>query len=848
MAQDLKLMVTLAALDQATKPLRAIAQQAKGTADALQQSQRQLRELNAASKRIDAFQEKARELRQLSEQTRESRRAIERLQNQISRRGPEPALLRQIREQQRALGRLNAARSRSRADLARQSTALQAAGINTSRLGDEQRRLANEIQRVTHAASQQQAALTRLNERQRTLNRAARDYRNGMQAAANLRGTGLGMLGTGTAAGFAAGRTMGAGIDFEAQVAALRAVGRFGPAEQDPRLAGLIAQARSLGASTAFSAGEVGAGQEFLLRAGMQADAVRASMADVLALAQANRVQLDRAADIASGIGGAFRVDMSQAGAMQRVADVLTGVSARAKVDVEMLGETMKYLGAGSGLGLTLEQAAALSGLLGNVSIQGSEAGTTLRAMMTRLAAPTDKAAGIMAELGLQTADAAGNLRPVPAILDDLAVALGSKGNVEAARIVTALFDAEAGSGVTELLRQAQGGEIGKLISALQGAAGENQRAAGIMSDTTLGDIAGLKSAWQDFGITLQTIVGPALRALLQRATEITRGIGEWARQNPALARGLALAAGAVVALTVAGGALLAVFGSLIGPLLMLRYTFAVLRLGPLLAAVKGLAIVAIPALITALKMLGAAVLAHPIVAFIALVAAAAGYIWANWETLGPRFAALWNTIKSAAAAAWQAIKDTALAALQGLASALTGIGAAMMDGLVSGIRNRAAAVYETLRGIASKVKNTFTGMLGIHSPSRVFMEYGRNLLAGLRLGMRRALPGPLAELQALGARLSAGGRSITGPVAELREIGARLSAEGRRIAAAGTLGVALAAPAAAADGSVYNITINVHGDTAANPRAIAVELRRALDERERAAAARERGRLYDID
>jgi len=144
-----------------------------------------------------------------------------------------------------------------------------------------------------------------------------------------------------------------------------------------------------------FSAVDVGAGQEFLLRAGMQAQAVQSSMRDVLALAQANRMQLDRAADIASGIGGAFRVDMGQAGAMQRVADVLTGASARAKVDVEMLGETMKYLGAGSGLGLTLEQAAALSGLLGNVSIQGSQAGTTLRAMMTRLAAPTDKAAWV---------------------------------------------------------------------------------------------------------------------------------------------------------------------------------------------------------------------------------------------------------------------------------------------------------------------------------------------------------------------------------------------------------------------------------------------------------------------
>ena len=822
---SLRLEVILAALDQATGPLRAIQRQSSETADALRESQAALRQLNAASSRLRGFQDQARQLRELSQQSQEARRTIDRLQNQIGRRGPEPALLRQLREQQRLLARLDTARGRSRTALERERAALRAAGIDTSRLGDEQRRLAAEIARVGAAARRQEADLRRLSERQRALNSAQRQYNRSMRAGADLRGTGAGMLGSGVAAGAAGANLLGAGVDFEAQMAALRAVGRLGA--DDPRFAALQGQARELGASTVFSAVDVGAGQEFLLRAGMQAQAVQASMRDVLALAQANRMQLDRAADIASNIGGAFRVNLDQAGAMTRVADVLTGTATRANVNVEMLGETMKYLGAGSGLGLTLEQAAALSGLLGNVGIQGSQAGTTLRAMMTRLAAPTDKAAGIMAELGLQTKDAAGNLRAVPAILDDLAVALGRMGNADAAAVVAALFDAEAGSGVTELLQQAKGGAIGKLIAALEGAAGENQTAAGIMSDTTKGDIAGLKSAWQDFGITLQTVVGPALRKLLQRLTEITRGIGEWARQNPELARGLTLAAAGIAAFAVAGGALLIVLGSLIGPLAMLRYGVALLRFGPLLAAARGLAVAALPALIGALKVLGAVVLAHPIIAFIAIVAAAAGYIWANWDTLGPKFAALWNSIKSAAAAAWQAIKDTALAALRGLADALTGIGAAMMDGLIGGIRSRAAAVYESLRAIAAKVKDTFTSVLKIRSPSRVFAEYGRHLLAGLQLGMHRALPAPLAEL---------------------RDLGARLSAEGRRIAAAGTLGAALAAPAAAAGGNVYEINIHIHGDSAANPRAIAAEVRRAIDDRERAAAARERGKLHDID
>ena len=77
----------------------------------------------------------------------------------------------------------------------------------------------------------------------------------------------------------------------------------------------------------------------------MSSEAIQASMRDVLDLALANNTELARAADIASNIAGAFKVDMEADGAMARVADILSGTASRANVDLEMLGETMKYLG-----------------------------------------------------------------------------------------------------------------------------------------------------------------------------------------------------------------------------------------------------------------------------------------------------------------------------------------------------------------------------------------------------------------------------------------------------------------------------------------------------------------------
>ncbi|WP_312679331.1 phage tail tape measure protein, partial [Escherichia coli] len=70
--------------------------------------------------------------------------------------------------------------------------------------------------------------------------------------------------------------------------------------------------------------------------------------------------------------------------------------------------------------GVSLEQAAAITGTLHDNNIRGSMAGTGGAAVITRLQAPTGKAYDALKELGVKTSDSKGNTRPLFTILKEM--------------------------------------------------------------------------------------------------------------------------------------------------------------------------------------------------------------------------------------------------------------------------------------------------------------------------------------------------------------------------------------------------------------------------------------------
>lgn len=788
-------------------------------------------------------------------------------------------------------------------------TRLDEAGISTDNLGRSAREMRTKEERLNTTLQEQKRHLAEVAERQRRLTRARDSYQNGMGNVARAQGVGMGMFGTGLAQGYAASRLLTPGVAWGEQMSTLQAVGRFGA--DDERYQALRQQSRELGGSTAFSATQVGGGQEFLLRAGMSAEAIQSSMRDVLNLALANNTELARAADIASNIAGTFKIDMEAEGAMARVGDILSGTASRANVSLEMLGETMKYLGGSEDLDLTMEQAAAMAGLMGNIGIQGSMAGTAMRAMANRLTDPAKEGREAMEALGLQVADTSGNMRAMPDILRDLNNATRDLGNVERRAMLSKIFGAEAGSGMTELVNGMSDGMLDELINALQNNAGENARMAEVMADNVGGDLKNLRSAWEEVGISITDTNDGPLRELIQNITSITRGVGDWIKANPELTGTIAKVAAGLIALATVGGAVTMTFASILSPLLFARFAMTTLgiKVGGLGTALGWIAKTAIPWVAGALK--GLLVAMGPIGWGIAAIAGAAFLIYKYWEPIKAFFVGLWQQVKAAfdegvggvatLLVNWSPfglIYNALISAVERLGISVpdefSNFGSMIIDGIIGGIADKIGELRDYVTNLAGDIAGWMSDTVGnatdvgrdianglgdgianatgrvrgairwmtgsaeeearesldTHSPSRVFQSIGIDVAKGLANGIEGDADGPLKQVRTLANSLrnAAGGLML----------GAGLSTGAAANVDTGSLQIDARPPLQShASSGAGSVTINLGGitvnaapgmDEQALARMVGEQVQRALREAERNAAAASRRNFHDND
>ncbi len=835
MAQKLKLEVVLQALDRATKPIRAITQgsvglgrELKTTRDQLKQLQRQQgdisswRTLNNATKQttqaISANRDRVRELSRQMAQTSTPTRA---LSNDFRRAVREAHALKQKhQEQQRQLQGLRGK--------------LNEAGISTRNLGEHERTLRQRIDSTNNQLQEQERRLKAVTAQQQRLARAKQQYQRTQAMTGAMAGTGAAGLATGSAMLYSGARLLAPGIEFDADVSRVQALARL---ERDSaELAALRAQARALGAATQFSANEAAQGQGFLAMAGFSPQAIMDAMPAMLDAAKAGNVELAATADIASNILTGFNL---QARDMTRVSDVLTAAFTRSNTSLEMLGETMKYAAPNAAAyGQDIEIMAAAAGKLGDAGIQGGMAGTALRAILSRLAAPPRMAADAIAELGLQVADAEGNMRPLPDLLKEIHDRTAALGSTERGAILKAIAGEEAGSALTVLTQQAGNGGLQTLIGQLRTAQGEAARTAQVMGDNLGGDIAALKSVWADLGIQMQDTANSDLRGMIQALAEMVRGIRQWMVENPLLARALIKIAIGLAALITLFGALTIALASILGP-------FAMIRLGLSLLGVKAMGLLPIlKAVGTAFMWLGRALLLNPIGLAITLLVTAGWLLYKNWDGVIGGLKALWADLGRGAKAIWAEITTAFDGGILGVgqlianwsplgmfykafAAVMSWFGVELpgnlIDGLVAGLKRLAPGLVSALSKIASMLPASVKRVLGIHSPSRVFAELGGFTMQGLAQGIQRQQGEPLAAVAGVSQRMASAADGIR--------------FDGRRPLSA--------RPAyAGSTGSRYEI--HIHAADGMSPQAIAHAVAAELDRRERAAGARARSSLYD--
>ncbi|HEI9722936.1 TPA: phage tail tape measure protein, partial [Proteus mirabilis] len=414
-------------------------------------------------------------------------------------------------------------------------------------------------------------------------------------------------------------------------------------------------QARELGATTAFTANQVAQGQAFYAMAGFKPEQIKNAMPGTLAMSLAGDIDLGTTADIGSNILTGFKLDSDQMG---RVSDVLVGAFTRSNTSLTMLGDTMKYVApVASGLGVDLETAAAATGKLGDAGIQGSMAGTSLRAILGRLAEPPKMAAKALEELGIKTRDAKGNLRDFPELLAELDKKTAKMGNAQRAGFFKHIADEEAFSALSVLAEQAGKGELQTLVADLKQAKGEAQKVAGTMTDNLSGDMKNLQSAWEDLGIQIFDGIDSQLRQISQSITRVISKVGVWMKENPELAKTLTMIGLAIAGIITTLGILSLSIAAMLGPLAAAKLSLSILGIkggGALTLLLKPIKLLG-----SAFLGLGKAMLANPILLAIAAIAGAFYLVYKNWDTIGPYVYKVWDTVKKYTAIAWQALKDT---------------------------------------------------------------------------------------------------------------------------------------------------------------------------------------------
>ncbi|MBA7867357.1 phage tail tape measure protein [Enterobacter hormaechei] len=633
MSNNVRLEVLLNAVDRASRPLKAIQTASKSLAGDIRTSQNSLRDLNAQASRIDGFRKASAQLAVTGQSLNKAKQEAAALAVQFKNtQNPTTAQARAMEAAKKSAADLQLKYSSLRQSVQRQRTELAQAGINTRTLSADERRLKTSISETTAQLNRQRDALARVSQQQTRLSAVKSRYESGQKLAAGARNAGMVGVGVATAGLYGASRFIAPGIGFDKQMSGTQAI--LGLDKGDDKLAAIRQQARDIGATTAFSPGDVARTQTTLARSGYNADDVLAATGSTVNLSLAADVDIAEAADIITNMQSAFNLPTTE---IERVADVMTKGFTSSNTGLVELGEAMKYVAPiAEAAGASIEDTTAMLGILADNGIKGSMAGTGASAIFNRLQAPMGKAVEAISELGVKTRDSKGNMLPVEKILKAIHKSFEKNklGTAEQGEYLKVIFGEEAMKGAIKLVAAAGDGSLDKKRQTIRDSKGTTELIAKIQTDNLDGDLKNLQSAWEDLQIEVFDKENSALRRLTVSATEWLGKVSAWAKANPQLTQTLfSLVAGGLALIGVLGGIGLIAWPVITGINAIIT---AASFLGTTLAAM-GTAIVSVLGAIT-----------WPVVAVVAAFVAGALLIRKYWEPISAFFSGVVEGLKSA--------------------------------------------------------------------------------------------------------------------------------------------------------------------------------------------------------
>ena len=380
----------------------------------------------------------------------------------------------------------------------------------------------------------------------------------------------------------------------------------------------LRAKAREMGEKTQFTATQSAEALKYMAMAGWDTDKMLSGLPGVMNLAAASGEELGRVSDIVTDAMTAFGMSADKA---THFSDVLAQVSAKSNTNVGLMGDTFKYVAPVAGaLGYSVEDTGLAIGLMANQGIKGSQAGTALRSMLSRLAAPTKEVSGTMQKLGVHLTDSQGKMLPFRDVIKQLREKFKGLSEEQKAQAAASIAGERGMSGLLAIVN-AGGKDFDALTASIDHCNGAAQHMADVRMDNLSGQWKLLKSQLQELAISISDQLMPYIRkvvAWVQKLVEKFNSLSPHTKKLIAIIAAVVAAAGPIIFI---GGAIMSVVGKLVGGIGNLISFVG--RIGPVI----GTAIGKVSALGPAISAIGA-----PVLAIAAVIGVLVGAIVTVWQ------------------------------------------------------------------------------------------------------------------------------------------------------------------------------------------------------------------------
>ena len=344
-------------------------------------------------------------------------------------------------------------------------------------------------------------------------------------------------------------------------------------------------KAMEMGETTIFTATESAEAFNYMAMAGWKTEEMLDGIEGIMNLAAASGESLATTSDIVTDALTAMGYSAKDAG---RLADVMAAASSNANTNVGMMGETFKYAATVAGaLGYSMEDTAVAIGLMANSGVKASQAGTSLRSILSRMASPTKEVQEAMDELGISLVDESGAMKSFDAVMKDLRKSFKDLDPVQKTQYASTIAGKNAMTGMLAIVNASEA-DFKKLTNAVNNSNGAAKKMADTMNNNVAGKMKLLKSQIEGIYLTIWDKLSPAIMKAMDKISEalkrvnwdaVAKAIGDvfsaitdgfvWIIENGdtvAMVLGSVVAAMAVVKVTEFVGALQGVVAMLTGP------------------------------------------------------------------------------------------------------------------------------------------------------------------------------------------------------------------------------------------------------------------------------------------